>query len=155
MNRRIKTKPDNRFTAILRGNEGASIVLVTIIAILIITGVIILRTTTSALWASADKQLNQDQAYEMATSMGNSLDGIIVGNKSLDLSSIAAGDGVIISKTSINGLPNATISASVEPLSKDDNNRVYNVTVEANVATASYSYIAQYSGSGTNYRRLY
>lgn len=155
MNRRFKTKPDNRFTAILRGNEGASIVLVTIIAILIITAVIILRTTTSAIWASADKQLNQDQAYEMATSMGNSLDGIIVGNKSLDLSSIAAGDGVIISKTSINGLPNATISASVEPLSKDDNNRVYIVTVEANVATASYSYIAQYSGSGTNYRRLY
>ena len=155
MNRWFKTKPDNRFTAILRGNEGASIVLVTIIAILIITGVIILRTTSSALWASADKQLNQDQAYEMATSMGNSLDGIIIGNKSLDLSSIAAGDGVIISKTSINGLPNATISASVEPLSKDDNNRVYIVTVEANVATASYSYIAQYSGSGTNYRRLY
>ncbi|MDO4422664.1 MAG: hypothetical protein Q4C15_11575 [Eubacteriales bacterium] len=155
MNRRFKTKPDNRFTTLLRDNKGASIVLVTIIAILIITGVIILRTTTSALWASADKQLNQDQAYEMATSMGNSLDGIIVGNKSLDLSSIAAGDGVIISKTSINGLPNATISASVEPLSKDDNNRVYIVTVEANVATASYSYIAQYSGSGTNYRRLY
>lgn len=155
MNRRIKTKPDNRFTAILRGNEGASIVLVTIIAILIVTGVIILRTTTSALWASADKQLNQDQAYEMATSMGNSLDGIIVGNKSLDLSSIAAGDGVIISKTSINGLPNATISANVKPLSKDDDNRVYVVTVEANVATATYSYIAQYSGSGTNYQRLY
>lgn len=155
MNRRIKTKPDNRFTTLLRDNKGASIVLVTIIAILIITAVIILRTTSSALWASADKQLNQDQAYEMATSMGNSLDGIIVGNKSLDLSSIAAGDGVIISKTSINGLPNATISASVEPLSKDDNNRVYIVTVEANVATASYSYIAQYSGSGTNYRRLY
>ena len=155
MNRRFKTKPDNRFTTLLRDNKGASIVLVTIIAILIITAVIILRTTSSALWASADKQLNQDQAYEMATSMGNSLDGIIVGNKSLDLSSIAAGDGVIISKTSINGLPNATISASVEPLSKDDNNRVYIVTVEANVATASYSYIAQYSGSGTNYRRLY
>lgn len=155
MNRRFKTKPDNRFTAILRGNEGASIVLVTIIAILIVTGVIILRTTTSALWASADKQLNQDQAYEMATSMGNSLDGIIVGNKSLDLSSIAAGDGVIISKTSINGLPNATISANVKPLSKDDDNRVYVVTIEANVATATYSYIAQYSGSGTNYQRLY
>lgn len=155
MNRRVKTKPDNRFTAILRGNEGASIVLVTIIAILIVTGVIILRTTTSALWASADKQLNQDQAYEMATSMGNSLDGIIVGNKSIDLSSIAAGDGVIISKTSINGLPNATIRANVKPLSNDDNNRIYVVTVEANVATASYSYIAQYSGSGTNYRRLY
>ena len=155
MNRRFKTKPDNRFTAILRGNEGASIVLVTIIAILIVTGVIILRTTTSALWASADKQLNQDQAYEMATSMGNSLDGIIVGNKSLDLSSIAAGDGVIISKTSINGLPNATIRANVKPLSKDDDNRVYVVTVEANVATATYSYIAQYSGSGTNYQRLY
>ena len=155
MKRTYKTNLTNRSAAILRGNAGTSIVLVTIIAILIITAVIILRTTTSALWASADRQLNQDQAYEMATSMGNSLDTIIISNKSLDLSTISTNGGVIVSKTNINDLPNATISASVKPLNNEDNNRVYVVTVEANVATATYTYIAQYSGSGTNYQRLY
>lgn len=155
MTRKHKTQSGNRFTAVLRDNEGASIVLVTIIAILIITAVIILRTTTSALWASADKQLNQDQAYEMATSLGNSLDELIVTNKSIALSEIASGTGVIIPKTDVSELAHASVSASVKPLNDEDSNRVYIVTVEAKVANATHYYSAQYSGSGTNYQRLY
>ena len=155
MNRRFKTKPDNRFTTLLRDNKGASIVLVTIIAILIITAVIILRTTSSALWASADKQLNQDQAYEMATSLGNSLDELIVNNKSIALADIATGGGVIIPETAVSDLAYATVSAKVKPLSADESNRVYIVTVVAKVADATHEYSAQYSGSGTNYQRLY
>lgn len=155
MNRTLKTEPSNRFTAQLRDNEGASIVLVTIIAILIITAVVILRTTTSALWASADKQLNQDQAYEMATSLGNSLDELIVNNKSVALADIAAGNGVIIPETAVSDLANASVSASVKPLNDEDNNRVYIVTVEAKVADATHEFSAQYSGSGTNYQRIY
>lgn len=155
MNRRFKTKPDNRFTTLLRDNKGASIVLVTIIAILIITAVIILRTTSSALWASADKQLNQDQAYEMATSLGNSLDELIVNNKSIALADIAAAGGVIIPTTTVPDLANASVSASVKPLNDEDSNRVFIVTVEAKVANATHEFSAQYSGSGTNYQRLY
>ena len=155
MNRKFKTEPGNRFTAILRDNEGASIVLVTVIAILIITGVIILRTTTSALWSSADKQLNQDQAYEMATSLGNSLDELIVNNKSVALADIAAGNGVIIPETAVTDLAHASVSASVKPLNDEESNRVYIVTVEAKVADATHAFSAQYSGSGTNYQRLY
>ena len=155
MKRTYKTRLRNRTAAILRCNDGASLVLVTIIAILIITGVIILRTTTSALWASADKQLNQDQAYEMATSLGNSLDEIIIKNKSIDLSTISSNGGEIIPVTSVPELPDATVTASVEPLSSEENNRIYIVTVQAKVATATYEFSAQYSGSGTNYQRLY
>ena len=155
MKRSIKTEGNNCVTAILRANSGASIILVAIIAILIITGVIILRTTTSALWASADKQLSQDQAYEMATSLGNSLDEIIQQKKSLDLSNISSGDGVIIPETEVLNLPNATVSAKVKPLSDEQTNRVYIVTAEAKVAGSTFSYSAQYSGSGKNYQRLY
>lgn len=147
-----KRKISNRAAAILRGNEGASIVLVTIIAILIVTGVIILRITTSALWASADKQLNQDQAYEMATSMGNSLDVLIITEKDIKLDEISQAGGIIIAKTDINELPDGTIEAKV---TQDPTTYIYTVTVEAHVAHASYIYTAEYTGSGDNYKRQY
>lgn len=150
MKRRNKTRLGNRSAAILRGNDGASIVLVTIIAILIITGVIILRTTTSALWASADKQLNQDQAYEMATSMGNSLDVLIVKEHKIDLASYTGTPGTPIINKNIPDLPNGEIIATVT-----SENGIYIVTVESHVANASYVYTAKYTGSGTNYKRQY
>ena len=146
MKRTYKTRLSNRTAAILRCNNGASIVLVTIIAILVITGIIILRITTSALWASADKQLNQDQAYEMATSMGNSLDVLIVKEHKIDLEH-TTGD---IVNTSIADVPDGTIVATVSTV-----NNVYVVTVESHVAGASYVYTAKYTGSGYNYKRLY
>lgn len=146
MKRMNKTSSNNRFAAILRCNDGASIVLVTIIAILVITGIIILRTTTSALWASADKQLNQDQAYEMATSMGNSLDVLIVNKHQIDLEHST---GTILN-TTIADLPDGKITATVTP-----SNNVYIVTVESTVADATYVYTAKYTGSGYNYTRQY
>ena len=75
MRRKGKNAIKNGF--VLRKNEGSSIVLVTIISIIIVTGVIILRVTTSSLWASADKQYNQDQAYMAATSLGEAVDVIL------------------------------------------------------------------------------
>ena len=152
MRRKFKTGIGKRVSAVMRGNEGTSIVLVTIISILIITGVIILRTTTSALWASADKQLYQDQAYEMATSMGNSLDVLIVSEKQIDLATISQGSGSIISLTNIDSLPNGSIEATV---TENTTNHIYTVKVEAKVAKASYVYTAKYTGSGNNYKRQY
>ena len=164
MKRINKTRLGNRSTAILRGNDGASIVLVTIIAILIITGVIILRTTTSALWASADKQLSQDQAYEMATSMGNSLDELIIG-KNLNLDSLTyttatSADGKVYSTANIfpsglstpSDLPNSSIEATVIKYQGSD---IYTVEVEAHVAKATYIYTANYTKSGANFKRQY
>ena len=154
MKRTNKTRLVNRSAAILRGNDGASIVLVTIIAILIISGVVILRTATSALWASADKQLNQDQAYEMATSMGNSLDVLIVKDHKIKLDTIAPadGEGILIPQTNISELPDGTIKATV---SNNADSGIYTVNVTVNVAQASYTYTAKYTGSGNSYKRQY
>ena len=77
MKRFSKTSVIKRTAGILRGNEGTSLILVSIIAILIITCVVILHVTTSSLWASADLQKYQDQAYVLATSMGDSIDDLV------------------------------------------------------------------------------
>ena len=73
MKRYNKTSLIKRTSSILRDNEGTSLLLVAVIAILIITGVVILRMTTTTLWAASDKQQYKDQAYVMATSLGDSL----------------------------------------------------------------------------------
>ena len=64
MRRYNKTSLFKRTSGILRDNEGTSLVLVSIIAIIIITGVVILHVTTSSLWASADLQKYQDQEFD-------------------------------------------------------------------------------------------
>ncbi len=144
-----KTSYGRRLTDILRGNEGTSLVLVTIIAIIIITGVVILRVTTSSLWASADKQVYQDQAYELATSMGESVDTLIDEGK-IDLSLICGTDAAThqLAADSDTGIPNSEVAVTVR-----HNGSFYEVVTTAHVARATYIYTATYSGSGTSYTR--
>ena len=66
-----------RTAAILGNNEGASLVLVSILAILVLLSVVILRLATTTFMASSNRQLNQDQAYELAASLGSSIDALI------------------------------------------------------------------------------
>ena len=66
-----------RTAAILGNNEGASLVLVAIIAIIVLTSVVALRVATTTFMASANRQYNQDQAYELAASLGESIDILI------------------------------------------------------------------------------
>lgn len=151
MKRVNKKTSVNSVSVILRSNEGTSIVLVSIIAIIIITSVIILRMTVSSLWASADKQLNQDQAYEMATSMGETIDTLVLARK-IKLDGFSNYPAQIFTD-SVNALPNATITASVSRSTIDA--KTFIVTVEAHVANAVYVYTATYTGSGTSYTRAY
>ena len=67
-----------RTAAVLGNNEGASLVLVSILAILVLLAVVILRLATTTFMASANRQLNQDQAYELAASLGSSIDELIM-----------------------------------------------------------------------------
>lgn len=150
----IKTEPVNRITAIARGNEGASLVLVSIIAILILSGILILRTTTNAMWASANMQLSQDQAYEMATSLGNSID-VLISNKKIPLDTIYAGTGYLFDKNTNTGLPNSSVEATVTTITDSSNRTIYIVSVKAEAGQATYIYTARYTGSGYNYKRLY
>ena len=139
---------------ILRSNDGTSLVLVTIIAILIITCVVVLRVTTSSLLASADKQLNQDRAYEIATSLGEALDSHIEGNNSVDFASLAGSE--TISET-IDEFPDSKVEVTTDI--PDTSSGYYHLIVHAEVADAEYTYTATYTNSGVgqaaSFRRVY
>ena len=122
---------------ILGANDGASLLLVSVIAIIVLTAVVVLRITTSTFMASSNKQLNQDQAYELAASLGESIDILIErGEFSLD----GKGEDFFVKDSGFVGLPsNTEVTASVE--TKDD---VQKLIVYAKVGNAEYYYTKEY-----------
>ena len=148
MLKRIK-RSENIITK-LRNREGASLVLVAIISIIIVTGVVILRITTGTLLASADKQLNQDQAYMMAVSLGDSIDKLVSEGKISDLSNLSIND----SANTQSAIKNSSVSA-VATEHHNGVDKYVIVTVSARVADAEYEYKLTYLQSGSTYTRLY
>ena len=144
MRRISKTSAGRRAAYILKSNDGTSIVLVTIIAILVITAVVILRMSTSSLMAGSDKQYRQDQAYMMATSMGASLDNLIV-TKTIRLTNYTDPNGTVIITDSPASIPNSSVTATVTPSGVG-----YVLQVEAKVAGETYIYSAYYSRAGNS-----
>ena len=148
MRRISKTSAGRRAADILKSNDGTSIVLVTIIAILVITAVVILRMSTSSLLAGSDKQYRQDQAYMLATSMGNSLDNLIV-TKTIRLTDYTNPNGTVLI-TDTPSLPKSSVTATVTPSGVG-----YVLEVEATVAGETYIYSAYYcrAGNSDNFTR--
>ena len=126
-----------RTVSILGNNEGASLVLVAILAIVVLTAVVILRVTTSTFMASANRQLNQDQAYELAASLGSSIDELIADGK-YSLDDIDS-DKTIYSHSGFSGLPNASVEAIIDV---EPDVKVLRVT--AKVGKAQYVYTKEY-----------
>ncbi|SCW52525.1 hypothetical protein SAMN02910456_01643 [Ruminococcaceae bacterium YRB3002] len=131
----------------LRDNDGTSLILVTVIAIIIVTGIIILRVTMSSLWASADKQLSQDQAYMMATSMGDSIDELIRSGQLTNLDSV----NNLTDNSVKDAIPNSEISVSVT----EQGGGYTVITVHARVAYSEYDYRLVYFKAGSTYMRQY
>ena len=128
---------------ILRSNDGASIVMVTIIAVIIVAGVVILSINSSTLLAFADHQYSKDQAYEAATTLGMTLDEYISkGGIELDQH-----DGQEIVTDSYNGLD---VIARVDGKGTD----TYVVSVTALSRGSEYVFTATYTGSGSTYLRV-
>ena len=140
MKRLNKTILTRRIKAVLGSSEGASIILVTIISILIITAVIILRITTSSLWASAGKQYNQDKAYMMATTLGESIEDLLNSGKLTDL-------------TTMNG-KSETVEGADVTIAVVENGDYYTLTVTSTVADAVYQYKAVYKIVRGSYMRV-
>lgn len=126
-----------RTEAVLGNNEGASLVLVSIVAILVLLAVVILRLATSTFMASANRQLNQDQAYELAASLGTSIDALISEGK-YDIDSVTSGK-TIYSRNGFSGLPDASVVAKVE-VGTD----VKTLIVTAKVGKTQYVYTKEY-----------
>lgn len=132
-----------RTSDILRSNDGASIVMVTIIAVIIVAGVVILSINSSTLLAFADHQYSKDQAYEAATSLGMALDEYI-GKGSIELDKH---DGQEIVTDSYNGID---VTARVDGKGTD----TYVVSVTALSRGSEYVFSATYTGSGSTYLRV-
>ena len=127
-----------RTAEVLGSNEGASLVLVSVLAILVLVAVVILRLATTTFMASANRQLNQDQAYELAASLGASIDDLIESGK-YDLDSVTTNKD-IYSHGTFSGLPaNSSVVARIEV-----EEHVKILIVTANVGKAQYVYTKEY-----------
>ena len=127
-----------RTAAVLGNNEGASLVLVSILAILVLLAVVILRLATTTFMASANRQLNQDQAYELAASLGSSIDELIMTGK-YDLDNISS-DSTIYNRSSFPG--HQANSSVVAKIDVEGNYKILIVT--AKVGQAQYVYTKEY-----------
>ena len=131
-----------RTAGILGSNEGASLVLVSIIAIIVLTAVVILRVTTTTFMASSNKQLNQDQAYELAASLGESID-VLIEEEKFNIFSVADGKK-IYDQSGFSGLPDASVVAEVTDLTDGTKVIGKNLKVTSKVGKAEYVYSRDY-----------
>lgn len=142
-----KTAFRHRTSGILRDNEGASLVLVTIMSIIIVTSIVILTTNVNTLITSADRQYYQDQAYIAASSMGSSVDALI---NTLSLETYEDIDkGVLLIRDD-----NAGYNIKVEAWVIRSSAETFVVTVTAQASGETYIYTATYCGSNKNYMRV-
>ena len=142
-----------RTARILGNNEGASMVLVSVLAIIVLTAVVVLRVSTTTFMASTNRQLNQDQAYELAASLGESINLLIEEDKfliydvTLDEYVTDSDTGVttyyktIYNQNGFEGLPDASVVAIVTETG-DGSGRILEVT--ADVGSAEYIYTREY-----------
>ena len=139
-----KIRRDNlikRTREVLSNNEGASLILVSILAIIVLTAVVVLRVTTSTFMASSNRQLNQDQAYELAASLGESID-ILIERGDYNIQNETSGKEIYSSVTNDDkfiGLPDAKVVAKVTDIAGGKK-----LTVTANVGKAEYVYVKDY-----------
>ena len=131
---------------ILKSNRGSSLVLVSALTVIIIAITVALRVTAGMIMASANLQLNQDQAYELAYSLGNTLEEKILnpdeaGTVKTQLELV---DGTtLVNMSGFDGLPNSSVLAVV---SKDSDGR-FILTITSKVGKAEYIWKAIYKGS--------
>jgi hypothetical protein len=139
-----KIRCDNlikRTREVLSNNEGASLILVSILAVIVLTAVVVLRVTTSTFMASSNRQLNQDQAYELAASLGESID-ILIERGDYNIQNETSGKEIYSSVTNddkFTGLPDAKVVAKVTDIAGGKK-----LTVTANVGNAEYVYVKDY-----------
>ena len=131
-----------RTAKILGNNEGASMVLVAVLALIVLTAVVVLRVTTTTFMASSNRQLNQDQAYELAASLGASIDRLIEADKY----SIAdvSDDETIYNQDKFSGLPDSSVVAKVNDIKNGSTVIGKRLTVTGKVGKATYVYTKEY-----------
>ena len=140
----------------LKSNKGSSLILVAALTVVIIGLTVSLRIMAGIIMASANQQLNQDQAYELATSLGNALEERIINGEKADEVEEGAepkkalldpekvlgqsDHKTIMEMSGFDGLPDASVEAV---LSKDAGGR-FVVKVTSKVGKAAYIWTGIY-----------
>ena len=130
---------------VLKSNRGSSLVLISALTVIIIALTVSLRIAAGMIMSSANKQLNQDQAYELAVSLGNSLESRIINpdTNTGAATGLELTDGAtLVDMSGFDGMPDAEVEAAV---SKDADR--YVLTVTSNVGKATYIWTGIYKGS--------
>ena len=141
--------------SILKSNKGSSLILVAALTVVIIGLTVSLRILAGIIMASANQQLNQDQAYELATSLGNALEERIINGEEkkeddetyvpkkalLELKN----NTTLVDMSGFDGMPDASVTAKVMI---DEGGRSV-LTVRSKVGKASYIWKGIYQGSYT------
>ncbi len=150
----------------LKSNKGSSLILVAALTVVIIGLTVSLRILAGIIMASANQQLNQDQAYELATSLGNALEERILNGENadeveeggepkktfLDLKSILGEQDSIQLMEKMTGFDNLPKS-SVEAVLTKNNENQYIVTVKSIVGEASYIWTGIYRIKDEGYEK--
>ena len=116
--------------------------LVAILAIIVLAAVVILRVTTTTFMASFNRQLNQDQAYELAASLGASIDRLIEEDK-FSISDVADNSS-IYNQSGFSGLPDSSVVAKVFDITEGGKVVGKRLQVTGKVGKASYVYTKEY-----------
>lgn len=133
---------------ILKSNRGSSLVLVTVLTVIIIALTVSLRIAAGMIMASANKQLNQDQAYELAVSLGNSLESRIINpdvNTGAAAGIVLTDGDKLVDMDGFDGMPEAKVKAVVNSDGPDR----YVLIVTSDVGKAKYIWKGIYKGNAT------
>ncbi|MCR5128062.1 MAG: hypothetical protein K6B69_08155 [Lachnospiraceae bacterium] len=130
----------------IKSNKGSSLILVAALTVVIIGVTVSLRIMAGIIMASANQQLNQDQAYELATSLGNALEERILNGDGTKKTMLELRDGAtLVDMSGFEGMPDASVMAKVT----SDGNGRYVLQVTSEVGEAKYLWTATYQGSAS------
>ncbi len=143
----------------LQSNRGASLVLVSIFSVIVISLALTLAVVSSMLLSNAELRNRQNQAYELATSLSYQLEALIVNptddgshESCIDLDEFVdvvpgAVPGRIIRQENFAGIPDSYVEATVKREQDGNNKTYYILTVTAEAAGEKYTRTTEYGGT--------
>lgn len=146
------------FNDFRKSNRGASLVLVSILCLIVLSITVTLTVVSAMLLSNAHHRAAQDQAYELAVSLSARVEELILNETKsggvkykscIDLDHfIDDKGGVIINESDFAGIPDSTAKAVV---TKDVSGITpyYVVTVTATAGKETHIITSEYSGSAT------
>ena len=146
----------------LKSNRGASLVLVSIFSVIVISLALSLVALSSMLLSDAGSVKKYNQAYELATGLYTRIDELILNElvidetthqaykSQIDLDQYISNNGgeIVPLTTGFDSVPDSSVSAVVNEKT-ESGSTVYVLTVKATAAGETYIITAEYTGNAS------